>query len=50
MMPKETHSYVSSSGVKEIAMLGGDPSEFVPAQVRDALARKYAERKAQGDR
>lgn len=44
MMPKETHSYVSSSAVKEIALLGGDPSEFVPASVRDALMGKFAER------
>ena len=29
MMPKETHSYVSSSTVKEVSQLGGDPSEFV---------------------
>ena len=43
MMPKEAHSYVSSSVVKEIAMLGGDPAEFVPDPVRDALAKKYAE-------
>lgn len=42
MMPKETHSYISSSGVKEIAMLGGDPADFVPPLVRDALVRKYA--------
>jgi pantetheine-phosphate adenylyltransferase len=42
MMPKETHSYVSSSTVKEIAGLGGDPSEFVPPAVGDALLRKFA--------
>jgi len=44
MMPKETHSYVSSSAVREIAMLGGDPSDFVPVPVRNALARKFSER------
>lgn len=43
MMPKEAHSYVSSSAVKEIALLGGNPSEFVPPAVRDALMRKYEE-------
>ena len=48
MMPKETHSYVSSSAVREISMLGGDPSEFVPEPVRAALEKKYAERQAAG--
>ncbi len=41
MMPKETHSYVSSSTVKEIAKLGGDPSEFVPEPIHLALLRKF---------
>ena len=41
MMPKETHSYVSSSTVKEISMLGGDPSQFVPDPVKLALKEKY---------
>jgi len=41
MMPKEAHSYVSSSTVKEIARLGGDPSQFVPGPVRDALVRRF---------
>jgi len=44
MMPKETHSYVSSSTVKKIARLGGDPSDFVPPPVRDALVAKFAGR------
>jgi len=42
MMPKETHSYVSSSTVKKIAQLGGDTSEFVPAPVLRALERKFS--------
>ena len=33
MMPKETHSYVSSSTVREIAELGGNTRDFVPAPV-----------------
>lgn len=45
MMPKENHSYVSSSTVKEISMLGGDPSEFVPTPVKVALKEKYIEKK-----
>jgi pantetheine-phosphate adenylyltransferase len=41
MMPKETHSYVSSSTVKEVAMLGGDIGEFVPAAVERALKARF---------
>jgi len=41
MMPKETHSYVSSSTVKQIARLGGDTSQFVPGPVCEALRRKF---------
>jgi pantetheine-phosphate adenylyltransferase len=41
MMPKETHSYISSSAVTEVARLGGDTSEFVPGPVLRALQRKF---------
>jgi len=41
MMPKEVHSYVTSSMVRDIARLGGDPSEFVPGSVAEALAAKF---------
>lgn len=34
MMPKEIHSYVSSSTVKQVAQLGGDIRDFVPPPVR----------------
>ena len=47
MMPKEIHSYVSSSTVREVATLGGDTSEFVPEPVQAAL-REIAKR-AHGD-
>ena len=40
MMPKEVHSYVSSSTVREVARLGGDTSEFVPPAVQEAIRRK----------
>lgn len=40
MMPKEIHSYVSSSTVREVAQFGGDVSQFVPAAVLSALRRK----------
>ncbi|MEQ3362308.1 pantetheine-phosphate adenylyltransferase [Raoultibacter massiliensis] len=42
MSPPE-YMYLSSSVVREIASLHGDVSEFVPACVKDALERKYAE-------
>lgn len=41
LMPKETHSYISSSVVREIAELGGDTSSFVPDFVCAALQRKF---------
>ena len=40
MMPKDTYTFLSSRMVKEIASLGGDVSEFVPAHVRAALKAK----------
>ena len=42
MMPKEIHSYVSSSAVREVAQLGGDTSDFVPAVVQTHLTAKFA--------
>ena len=41
MMPKEIHSNVSSSTVKEVARLGGDTSEFVPELVQQYLNGKF---------
>lgn len=43
MMPKEIHSYVSSSTVREVAKFGGDTSEFVPESVRKVIERKLAD-------
>jgi len=40
MMPKEVHSYVSSSTVKEVAKLGGQISDFVPPEIQDAMNHK----------
>ena len=40
LMPKEEYTYLSSRIVKEIARLGGDVSDFVPARVVDALRIK----------
>lgn len=40
LMPKEDYTYLSSRIVKEIARLGGDVSQFVPAQVLEAFRRQ----------
>jgi len=42
MMPKDTYTFLSSRIIKEIARLGGDVSQFVPAHVRAALLAKLA--------
>ncbi len=41
MMPKEIHSYVSSSTVKEVSSLGGRTKDFVPIEVQQALEAKF---------
>lgn len=40
LMPGEEFFFISSSLVKEIAILKGDVSKFVPAMVKDALEKK----------
>lgn len=40
LMPHERYTYLNSSIVREIAMLGGDISEFVPLAVRRLLLKK----------
>ena len=42
MMPKDTYTFISSRMVKEIARLGGDVREFVPAGVPAALQARFA--------
>ena len=39
LMPKETHSYLSSSMVREIAEMHGNIEEFVPPVVQAALEK-----------
>lgn len=41
LVPSEAYSYVSSRLVREIARLGGDVSEFVPAGVAAALQERF---------
>ena len=43
MMPKEVHSYVSSSTVKEVAKLGGRTIDFVPPEIQLALEAKFGQ-------
>ncbi|MBN2386872.1 MAG: pantetheine-phosphate adenylyltransferase [Anaerolineales bacterium] len=40
---REEHTFLSSSSVREIAILGGDVSSMVPAHVSAALKEKIAE-------
>ncbi|MSU24101.1 MAG: pantetheine-phosphate adenylyltransferase [Opitutus sp.] len=42
VMPSEQFSYTSSSLVKQIAKLGGDMANFVPANVAAELKKKFA--------
>lgn len=46
LTPAEEYTFVSSTFVREIGVLGGDISPFVPPGVAAALARKRAERRA----
>jgi pantetheine-phosphate adenylyltransferase len=41
LMPKEEYTYLSSRIVKEIARLGGNVGEFLPAKVAAALQAKF---------
>lgn len=41
MMTNNQYSFLSSSIVKEVAKYGGDISELVPVQVKEALIRKF---------
>ena len=41
LMPKEEYTYLSSRIVKEIARLGGNVKDFVPAIVAKQLTAKY---------
>ena len=43
LTPAEEYTFVSSTFVREIGILGGDIAPFVPDVVAAALARKRAE-------
>ena len=42
LMTKDEYMFISSRMVKQIALLGGDVSDFVPAVVKQALQAKLA--------
>ena len=42
LMPKQDYSYVSSSNVREIAKMGGNIDQFVPAPILKALQGRYS--------
>ena len=44
LMTRQTHAFLSSSIVKEIALLGGDVSKMVPPHVAASLEVKWHER------
>lgn len=46
LMPNVKYTYVASTIIREVAMLGGDVSKFVHPYVLDMLAAKRAEAKA----
>ena len=46
LMPRETHSYLSSSMVRGIAEMGGNIDDFVPPAVRDELVKRIHPRKS----
>lgn len=46
IMTDDRHVYISSSTIREIAELGGDVSSMVPPLIAEALARRFAELRA----
>ncbi|WP_395498737.1 pantetheine-phosphate adenylyltransferase [Rickettsiella endosymbiont of Litargus connexus] len=45
LTPAEQHSFISANLVREIAGLGGDVAQFVPAVVAEALQTKFKQTK-----
>jgi pantetheine-phosphate adenylyltransferase len=46
MMPSESHFYLSSRLIKEIAQLGGEVNRYVPAPVAAAIRKKFSSDRA----
>ncbi len=47
LMPNVKYTYVASSIIREVALLGGDVSKFVPPCVLERLKKKFEALKAQ---
>jgi len=45
LMPNESYSYLTSRLIKEISVLGGDVSSYVPAHVYLNLKRKFSKKR-----
>lgn len=45
LMTDNDHSFISSSLIKKVALLGGDVDEFVPPNVAACLRKKYEKRR-----
>jgi pantetheine-phosphate adenylyltransferase len=43
LMASETHQFIASRLVKEVAILGGDITSFVPARTFDAVMQRIRE-------
>ncbi|HUG16605.1 MAG TPA: pantetheine-phosphate adenylyltransferase [Thermomicrobiales bacterium] len=43
LMTSSSHSFISSSFIREVASLGGDVSALVPAHVASALTRRFGD-------
>ncbi len=41
LMPSESHFYLSSRLIKEVAQLGGDVTRYVPAPVAAQIKKKF---------
>lgn len=49
LITSKEHSFLSSTTVREIASLGGDVSSMVPAHVKKALNKRFADIKKNGE-
>ncbi len=45
LMPDEKYTYLSSTIVREIGMLGGDIASFVPTNIERLIVKKYKRKK-----
>jgi pantetheine-phosphate adenylyltransferase len=48
LTPSEKYMFISATMVREVALFGGDASQFVPSSVGERLQRKVAGQKLSG--